>query len=121
MVDKKLLEQKLAELMDIVPECEGLIAADSSGKVLVGQTITDMDHSKIAKACVAIVKDSNTLGKGVCCFGWFRKEYINCLGWFGWKKFSCVIKKKLNFYIKFIIIFNPFFKKTSKKVMKFTF
>jgi predicted regulator of Ras-like GTPase activity (Roadblock/LC7/MglB family) len=63
MVDKKILEQKLAELMDIVPECEGLIAADSNGKVLIGQTITDMDHSKIAKACVAIIKDSNTLGK----------------------------------------------------------
>ena len=43
MVDKKLLEQKLAELMDIVPECEGLIAADSNGKVLVGQTITELD------------------------------------------------------------------------------
>jgi len=63
MVDKKVLEQKLAELMDIVPECEGLIAADSNGKVIIGQTITDMDHSKIAKACVAIIKDSNTLGK----------------------------------------------------------
>jgi predicted regulator of Ras-like GTPase activity (Roadblock/LC7/MglB family) len=63
MVDKKVLEQKLAELMDIVPECEGLIAADSNGKVIIGQTITDMDHSKIAKACAAIIKDSNTLGK----------------------------------------------------------
>ncbi len=49
--------------MDIVPECEGLIATDSNGKVLIGQTITDMDHGKIAKACVAIIKDSNTLGK----------------------------------------------------------
>lgn len=63
MVDKKVLEQKLAELMDIVPECEGLIAADSNGKIIVGKTITDMDDSKIAKACVTIVKDSNTLGK----------------------------------------------------------
>ncbi|MFW9867544.1 MAG: roadblock/LC7 domain-containing protein [Candidatus Thorarchaeota archaeon] len=65
MVDKKVLEQKLAELMDIVPECEGLIAADSSGKVQIGQTITDMDHSKIAKACATIIKDSNTLGKDI--------------------------------------------------------
>lgn len=65
MVDKKVLEQKLAELMDIVPECEGLIAADSSGKVLVGQTITDMDHGKIAKACAAIIKDSNGLGSDI--------------------------------------------------------
>ena len=65
MVDKKVLEQKLAELMDIVPECEGLIAADSSGKVLVGQTLTDMDHEKIAKACAAIIKDSNGLGSDI--------------------------------------------------------
>ncbi|MFX1480436.1 MAG: roadblock/LC7 domain-containing protein [Promethearchaeota archaeon] len=65
MVDKKVLEQKLAELMDIVPECEGLIAADSSGKVQIGQTITDMDHGKIAKACATIIKDSNTLGKDI--------------------------------------------------------
>jgi len=65
MVDKKVLEQKLAELMDIVPECEGLIAADSSGKVIVGQTLTDMDHGNIAKACAAIIKDSNGLGSDI--------------------------------------------------------
>jgi len=63
MVDKKVLEEKLAELMDIVPETEGLIAADASGKVLVGQTITEMDHAKIAKACATIIKDSDNLGK----------------------------------------------------------
>ncbi|MFX0036568.1 MAG: roadblock/LC7 domain-containing protein [Candidatus Hermodarchaeota archaeon] len=65
MVDKKVLEQKLAELMDIVPETEGLIAADASGQVLVGQTITEMDHAKIAKACATIIKDSNSLGKDI--------------------------------------------------------
>ncbi|HEC40688.1 MAG TPA: hypothetical protein ENI29_20770 [bacterium] len=65
MVEKKILEQKLAELMDIVPECEGLIAADSEGKVIIGQTLTDMDHGKIAKACATIIKDSNTLGKDI--------------------------------------------------------
>lgn len=65
MVDKKVLEGKLAELMDIVPECEGLIAADANGKVLIGQTITDIDHGKIAKACAAIIKDSNNLGKDI--------------------------------------------------------
>ncbi|MFX1409062.1 MAG: roadblock/LC7 domain-containing protein [Promethearchaeota archaeon] len=62
-MDKKELEKKLAELMDIVPECEGLIAAESNGKVLVGQTITEMDHGKIAKTCATIIKDSNNLGK----------------------------------------------------------
>ena len=65
MVEKKKLEQKLAELMDIVPECEGLIAADASGKVIVGQTITEMDHGKIAKSCTTIIKDSNNLGKNI--------------------------------------------------------
>jgi len=65
MVDKKKLEQKLAELMDIVPECEGLIAADASGKVIIGQTITEMDHGKIAKTCAAIIKDTNNLGKDI--------------------------------------------------------
>ena len=64
-MNKKELEKKLAELMDIVPECEGLIAADSQGKVIVGQTITEMDHGKIAKACAAIIKDSNNLGNDI--------------------------------------------------------
>lgn len=64
-MDKKVIEKKLAELMDIVPECEGLIAADANGKVIVGQTITEMDHDLIAKACANIVKDSNSLGKDI--------------------------------------------------------
>ena len=62
MVDKNVIEQKLAELMDIVPECEGLIAADLEGKVIVGQTITEMNHGEIAKKCSTIVRDSNGLG-----------------------------------------------------------
>ena len=65
MADKKVLEQKLAELMDIVPECEGLIAADLNGKVIVGQTITEMDHGTIAKSCAAIIKESNAFGNGI--------------------------------------------------------
>ncbi|TFG02881.1 MAG: roadblock/LC7 domain-containing protein [Promethearchaeota archaeon] len=64
-MDKKELEKKLAELMDIVPECEGLIAADMNGKVIIGQTLTDMNHDSIAKSCSTIVKDSNNLGKDI--------------------------------------------------------
>jgi predicted regulator of Ras-like GTPase activity (Roadblock/LC7/MglB family) len=64
-MSKQEIEKKLAQLMDTVPECEGLIAADINGKVIVGQTIVDMDHAKIAKACVSIVKDSNTLGEDI--------------------------------------------------------
>ena len=68
MVDKKVIEKKLAELFDIVPETEGLIVSDLDGKVIIGQTITDMNHSAIAKTCVAVIKDSanmgNSIGKG---------------------------------------------------------
>lgn len=64
-MDKKLIEQKLAELMDIIPECEGLIAADANGKVIIGQTITETDHNAIAKACTSIIKESNTLGNNI--------------------------------------------------------
>lgn len=60
-MSKDVIEKKLAQLMDTVPECEGLIAADIDGKVIIGQTITEMDHAKIAKACVSIIKDSNTI------------------------------------------------------------
>lgn len=65
MVDKKAIEKKLAELFDIVPETEGLIVSDLEGKVLVGQTITDMDHSAIAKTCLAIIKYSSTMGDNI--------------------------------------------------------
>lgn len=59
------IEQKMAQLMDTVPECEGLIAAKPDGEVLVGQTLTEMDHAKIAKACAKIIKDSNSLGEDI--------------------------------------------------------
>ena len=63
MADKEVIEKKLAELFDVVPETEGLIAADLEGKVIVGQTITEMDLNGIAKACATIVKNSNALGE----------------------------------------------------------
>jgi len=65
MVDKKDIEKKLSELFDIVPETEGLIASDLEGKVIIGQTITDMDHNAIAKTCVAIIKDSGNMGNNI--------------------------------------------------------
>lgn len=64
-MSKEIIEPKLAELMDTVPECEGLIAADMSGNVLIGQTLTEMDHGKIAKSCAQIIKDSNALGADI--------------------------------------------------------
>jgi len=65
MADKKVIEKKLSELFDIVPETEGLIATDMDGKVIVGQTITDLDHSAIAKTCVAIIKNSSNMGNNI--------------------------------------------------------
>ena len=64
-MDKKTIEQKLAELMDLVPEVEGLIASEPNGKVIIGQTLTEMDHGSIAKACASIIKDSNNLGNDI--------------------------------------------------------
>ena len=64
-MSKEEVEPKLAELMDSVPECEGLIAATKEGEVIIGQTITELDHSKIAKACAKIIQDSNALGKDI--------------------------------------------------------
>ena len=65
MADKKVIEKKLSELFDIVPETEGLIVSDLEGKVIIGQTITDMDHSAIAKTCVALIKDSSNMGNHI--------------------------------------------------------
>ncbi len=62
MVDKEVIEKKLAQLFDVVPETEGLIASDLEGKVIVGQTITDMDHNGIAKACATLMKNANAFG-----------------------------------------------------------
>ncbi|MHA1669103.1 MAG: roadblock/LC7 domain-containing protein [Promethearchaeota archaeon] len=65
-MSKEELEPKLAKLMDSIPECEGVIAADKEGKVIIaGQTIVEMDHSKIATACAKIIQDSNELGKNI--------------------------------------------------------
>ena len=64
-MDKADIEKKLAELMDTVPECEGLIAADLEGKVIIGQTILDSDHDGIAQKCAAIIKEANNLGKSI--------------------------------------------------------
>ena len=64
-MSKEVLEGKLAELMDTVPECEGLIAADADGNVIVGQTLTELDDESIAKLGASILKDSTNLGSKV--------------------------------------------------------
>ena len=63
MVDKKVLEQKLAKLMDEISEIEMLIALDNKGTVLVGQTITEMDKTAIAKTALDTFLKARVLGK----------------------------------------------------------
>ena len=64
-MSKEVIEAKLAKLMDTVPECEGLIAADMEGNVIIGQTIIEMDHGKIVKNCLTIIKNSNNLSADI--------------------------------------------------------
>jgi predicted regulator of Ras-like GTPase activity (Roadblock/LC7/MglB family) len=65
-MSKEEFEPKLAQIMDAVSECEGLIYAKADGTVIVGQTLTQMDHTAIAKAAATMVKTNigSTLGKG---------------------------------------------------------
>jgi hypothetical protein len=61
-LSKEEFEPKLAQIMDTVTECEGLIYAKLNGEVITGQTIlTELDHKEIAEAAANIMK--NDLGK----------------------------------------------------------
>ncbi|MHA1264957.1 MAG: hypothetical protein ACTSRS_06935 [Candidatus Helarchaeota archaeon] len=59
----KEIEAMLERVMDQIPEVEGLIACDATGKKLTGQTITEMDHEAIIKAVLTTFKAANELGK----------------------------------------------------------
>ncbi len=61
----KEIEAMLERVMDQIPEVEGLIACDASGKKLSGQTITEMDHGAIIKSVLAVFKAANDLGTSV--------------------------------------------------------
>ena len=66
MAKKKEIEPKLAQLMDQLPEVEGVVAVDrTKGKVIVAQTITDMDHEAIAKNAIATLKNATKLGESI--------------------------------------------------------
>lgn len=66
MVKKADIEPQLALLMDSVPEVEGIAAVDrKKKKVIVAQTITDMDHEGIAKNAIATVDSSSKLGGSI--------------------------------------------------------
>lgn len=65
MLGKKEVEKILAEIMDTIPELEGLIAASTTGKIVTGQTLREMDHSAIAASLVTLYKESKVVSKAV--------------------------------------------------------
>ena len=66
MVKKEDIEPQLAQLMDSVPEVEGIAAVDrKKKKVIVAQTITDMDQEEIAKNAIATVDNASQLGGSI--------------------------------------------------------
>jgi predicted regulator of Ras-like GTPase activity (Roadblock/LC7/MglB family) len=65
MLGKKEVEKILAEIMDTIPELEGLIAASPAGKVIAGQTLRDMDHNAITSSIVGLLKETKTVSKAV--------------------------------------------------------
>ncbi|MEM3526363.1 MAG: roadblock/LC7 domain-containing protein, partial [Candidatus Jordarchaeaceae archaeon] len=58
-------EKIVAELMDKVPEIEGILLLDKNGNVSVGQTITQMNHSAIAKNAAAMITAARELNKTI--------------------------------------------------------
>jgi predicted regulator of Ras-like GTPase activity (Roadblock/LC7/MglB family) len=65
MLGKKEVELILAEIMDTVPELEGIIASSQTGKVIAGQTLRDMNHSTITSSIVGLLKETKTVSKAV--------------------------------------------------------
>ena len=65
MLGKKEVELILAEIMDTIPELEGLIASSQTGKVIAGQTLRDMDHNAITTSVVGLLKETKTVSKAV--------------------------------------------------------
>ena len=66
MVKKADVEPQLAQLMDSVPEVEGIAAVDrKQKKVIVAQTITDMPHDEIANNTIATVEHASKLGAAI--------------------------------------------------------
>lgn len=64
-MSKSKTEELIAELMDKVPEIEGIILLDKNGNVSVGQTITQMNHSVIAKNAAVMIAAAKELNKAI--------------------------------------------------------
>ena len=65
MLKKKEVEKILAQTMDTIPELEGIIAASSTGKVVAGQTLREMDHGAIVTSILEMYKGSKVVSKVV--------------------------------------------------------
>lgn len=65
MLGKKEVEKILAEIMDTIPELEGLIAATNTGKVVAGQTLRDMDHNAIVTSIFTVLKETKGVSKAI--------------------------------------------------------
>ena len=64
-ISKLIDVKKLEKVMDSVSVCEGLILATMEGKVLVGQTLIEMDHAAIVqKVCEMLKIKIEALEKG---------------------------------------------------------
>jgi len=65
MSSKEELAPKLEQIMSEISVCEGLVLAKNNGEVLLGQTLTEMDHNTIAKSVSKIFKTKiDALNKG---------------------------------------------------------
>jgi len=58
-------EEMLADLMDKIPEIEGIVLLDKNGTVSVGKTITQMNLSAIGKNAAVMVASAKELNKTI--------------------------------------------------------
>jgi len=63
--EKEEVESILAKLMDNLPEIEGIIAFNSDGEIITGQTITEMDHKAISENAIKTLTESGKLTESI--------------------------------------------------------
>jgi predicted regulator of Ras-like GTPase activity (Roadblock/LC7/MglB family) len=55
----------LADLMDKIPEIEGIMLLDKNGNISVQQTITQMNTSAIAQSAAVMIASAKDLNKSI--------------------------------------------------------
>lgn len=64
-MNKEEISKKLEGVMGAVPVCEGLIYATIKGEVIVGQTLTEMNHEELARKAGNMLEiELNAANKG---------------------------------------------------------